>query len=371
MPKHNKRIAQIPIATAESHPWKRRWLGTTPYWLTQFVVWGFIASLQSVALIAEERYELISAIISIQVSFLLVTHLLRVYIIHLRKQSHSWPQLLFKLGLAITCAAIPFNFATALVSHLYFDQLLPDERYNYESILSSYLILTPWVGAYFGINYYRSYQQNLLAKLKLESLVKGSELEVLRAQVDPHFLFNSLNTLRALIPPELNQPREAVTRLSEVLRANLLSREKYAVSLEEELEHIDNYLSLEKLRFEERLKIERNISPDTLQAYVPTLLLQTLVENAIKYGIAEREEGGTISITARKMEKHLELRITNPGSLNTPGTSTGLGLKNAEARLELVFDTSASIELIQPQPDLVCASVHIPLTPPKRIIRNS
>jgi LytS/YehU family sensor histidine kinase len=184
--------------------------------------------------------------------------------------------------------------------------------------------------------------------------------------VNPHFIFNSLNSLRALIDEDPARARQSVTQLANLLRYSLQSGQLETVPFEDELRVVNDYLALEQVRHEERLRLWLDIAPDTLALPVPPMLLQTLVENAVKYGISTRPEGGEIAIIARCEGGALRLTVTNPGEVATAATtaraaSTGLGLHNAAERLRLLFGERATLQLWAETPSLVVAEAVLPL----------
>ncbi len=191
-------------------------------------------------------------------------------------------------------------------------------------------------------------------------------MRALKSQVNPHFLFNSLNTLRALIPAELERPREAVTRLADLLRASLASGQRALVPCEEELATVEDYLALEQLRLESRLHVRREVATEALSWPMPPFLLQGLVENAVKYGIAREEDGGEITIEIAVRQEALHALITNPGRIGPEADATGLGLKNARDRLRFLFGAGASLRLVQRSDRLVAAELIIPQVSEKR-----
>jgi LytS/YehU family sensor histidine kinase len=193
--------------------------------------------------------------------------------------------------------------------------------------------------------------------------VKEAELRALKSQVNPHFIFNSLNSLRALIDENPARARTAVTQLANLLRYSLKSGELETVPFEEELGVVNDYLSLEQVRHEERLRLRLDIGPDVHRLAIPPMLLQTLVENAVKYGISQRPEGGEITITAFNEGGTLRLLVSNPGqlALGIQASSTGLGLRNAAERLRLIFGERATLQLRSDQPALVIAEAVIPM----------
>jgi two-component system, LytTR family, sensor histidine kinase AlgZ len=180
---------------------------------------------------------------------------------------------------------------------------------------------------------------------ELQLLAQESELKALRAQLNPHFLFNSLNSLSALTAVDPARAREMCVLLSEFLRRSLGLGERRLVALREELELARAYLAIEQIRFGARLKLDWKVVPAAEQALLPTLLLQPLVENAIKHGIAALPEGGTLAVSAEVMEGHVILRVDNPLDPDAPATQgLGLGLRQVRQRLLGRFGNRARFE---------------------------
>jgi two-component sensor histidine kinase len=228
------------------------------------------------------------------------------------------------------------------------------------------LVMFGWLGIYFGYHVYNRIHQAQIEQQRLMAATKEAELRALKSQVNPHFIFNSLNSLRSLIDEDPRRARLAVTQLANLLRYSLQSGQMETVSFEQELQVVQDYLALEQVRFEDRLHLRLDIAEDTLSLQIPPMLLQTLAENAIKYGIAQQPAGGEIAISAQRDKGLFRIQVSNPGTLapsgGQPGSSTGLGIKNALDRLRLLFGERASLELIQGAPGQVLAQVSIPLT---------
>lgn len=359
--------------TPAIYDWRRRWLGTRAYWLCQLIGWGGLLAfwltplpLRNVSI----RHEVIFALLD-TTSGVALTHLLRIAFLYHLLRPRSWSALLFRIVpwlviAALAQAGLLFSFVSGIPSPEALDHI-----YSGESSLLIYVDLltltTPlfliWSGFYFGLRYYRQYQTAQLDRLRLDAAVKESELRALKAQLNPHFLFNSLNSLRALIPQNLTAPRETLTLLADLLRASLNSGHEETIPLGRELETVDHYITLEQLRFEHRLTIQRTVDPAALAWPVPPFLVQTLIENAVKFGISTREPGGQITLEAAVRAGHLHLRIFNPGTIDGASASTGLGLKNARARLALLFGPAARLTLTQAAPDLVVAELVLPPRP--------
>jgi LytS/YehU family sensor histidine kinase len=180
---------------------------------------------------------------------------------------------------------------------------------------------------------------------ELQLLAQESELKALRAQLNPHFLFNSLNSLSALTAVDPARAREMCVLLSDFLRRSLGLGERRLVALREELDLARAYLAIEQIRFGARLQVEWRIDPATESALLPTLLLQPLVENAIKHGIAALPEGGTLALDAELAEGHVIFRVTNPMDADVPTPlGLGLGLRQVRQRLLGRFGNRARFE---------------------------
>ncbi|MFP2931693.1 sensor histidine kinase [Pyxidicoccus sp. 3LG] len=225
------------------------------------------------------------------------------------------------------------------------------------------LVMLMWLVLYVAIH---AVERARRAELE-EAAAQEAELRFLKAQLQPHFLFNCLNSVRALISEDPARAQEVVTRLSSLLRYALSSRGPETVPLEKELQMVRDYLGLEGVRLEERLRIREDVEPAALAVPVPAMLVQTLVENAIKHGVGLTPEGGEVAVSARVRDGALVLEVANtatPPSVTTPRPeSNGVGLHNASERLRLLCGAGASLHLDRTQAALTTARVRIPLPP--------
>jgi len=182
--------------------------------------------------------------------------------------------------------------------------------------------------------------------LESNILARESELKALRAQINPHFLFNSLNSISALTSRDPAGARRMCLLLSEFMRSTLRLGALDAVPLREEIALVESFLSIEQIRFGGRLRVALDIPPDALPCLLPPLLLQPLVENAVRHGISELVDGGTISITAARRNGRLELSVANPCDPERPGRrGTGVGLRNVRARLAAAHPQESSLDV--------------------------
>jgi two-component sensor histidine kinase len=231
--------------------------------------------------------------------------------------------------------------------------------------LPGFIVYAGIIGAGHAFNYYRKYRERELRTLELERQLTEAQLATLQMQLQPHFFFNTLHSIASLVRDR--QHDEAVSmiaRLSELLRYTLDQADNQKVPLSQELEFIYRYLEIEQTRFPDRLKIDLQIQPESLAGLVPTLLLQPLVENAIKHGISHLTNPGTLGIRAQRIDHRLELAISNDGiGLNENGRQgerKGLGLSNARERLQQLYGEHHKFELIECGDGRVSASISLP-----------
>jgi len=296
---------------------------------------------------------------------LLITHFARWWLTKWGWKELSWRPLIPRiLGLALL-----LSVAWMVVGYGCYYGLLRNAwstKYSLVVVLglglfNGTVIMCAWLCLYFFYQLFGRYDRLQIEQLRLKGAVKEAELRALKSQINPHFIFNSLNSLRGLIDENPDRARQAVTQLANLLRYSLQSGQLETVPFEDELRTVNDYLALEQVRHEERLRVRLDVAPGVLNLSIPPMLLQTLVENAVKYGIAPRREGGEIAIIARCEHGELRLQVTNPGTLAAGGSSTGVGLRNAAERLQLLFGAQARLDLREGPPGCVTAGVVIPL----------
>jgi len=226
----------------------------------------------------------------------------------------------------------------------------------------SFIYLFIWNSIYFMYHYISKSQRQQLDTLRLEAMVKELELKTIKAHINPHFIFNSLNSIRALIDENPGRARNAVTELSNILRSSMQAEKLELVPFEKELNIVKDYLALENMRFEDRLKVEYEIDEDTLEQTVPPMMLQTLVENAIKHGISRRLDGGVIRVVSDFRDNFHELVVQNTGELNGQTIDQeGFGISSTVNRINLLYGEKARFIIRQIAPQLVEAKVLIPV----------
>jgi sensor histidine kinase YesM len=203
-----------------------------------------------------------------------------------------------------------------------------------------------WSLAYFAYHFLMNYTQAEMKTLRWEAAMKEAELNKIKSQLNPHFMFNSMNSIRALIDENPLKAKDAVTQLSNILRNTLMMEKNKLIPFKDEIKIVSDYLNLEKIRYEERLNFTINHNNDVVNFQVPPLLLQTLVENAIKHGISKLPKGGSIEIDSEMKEQFMEIKITNDGKYDESNISdSGFGLKNSIERLKYLFGNNSSIQI--------------------------
>jgi two-component system LytT family sensor kinase len=255
---------------------------------------------------------------------------------------------------------------TALIINLILKLIFPSAPISFENLLKDIInfstLFFVWNIIYFGYHYLVNYKRTEIDNLRLEAAGKESELNSLKAQLNPHFMFNSMNSIRALVDEDPVKAKQAVTQLSNILRNSLLMNKSKEITIADEISLVTDYLDLEKIRYEERLSFELNIDPKTEHLMVPPLIIQGQVENAIKHGISKLETGGKINISSKLYDSTLMITVSNTGQLNTESSITGLGFQNSLQRLQLMYGKQASINIREHSTQkIVETNIQIPL----------
>ena len=232
-----------------------------------------------------------------------------------------------------------------------------------ETAIGWVLQLLAWTLAYIAYRSIVRGRMEELRALRLESANREGQLANLRSQLNPHFMFNALNSIRALIEEDPARAKSAITQLSAILRNAMSTVKRRTVPLGEEIDMVRAYLTLEAMRFEERLQVRFNIAPELEREPVPPMMLQTLVENAVRHGIAKLPAGGEVVVEARSENGGMLITVTNSGSLTTGrARSEGIGLRNSRKRLRHIYGDAAFIQLHERQGRVVCELL-LPILP--------
>jgi sensor histidine kinase YesM len=341
------------------------------YWLLQLAGWGFVGL---VMLFFAHAYKveisqkkLLGRIAIVFISGITVTHVLRLIIKWRGWMQQSVERVIPKMVVAMIISSMVFSLIV-LKAIDYFGLGTESARQLsfwaklVGSTVDNGLFILPWVLIYYFYHFFQKSRRQQLDALKMESLIKELELQTIKAHINPHFIFNSLNSIRALVDENPQRARAAITELSNILRSSLQTEKQETVPLEKELSIVRDYLALENMRFEDRLRVEYDIDDDTLDQPVPPMMLQTLVENAIKHGISKQIRGGIIRVTSDFVDDFHELTVQNTGYLNGyQNGHEGFGISSTTNRLNILYGDRARFELKQLDPLLVEARVQLPV----------
>jgi two-component system, LytTR family, sensor kinase len=339
------------------------------YWWCQVAGWGIVVlALVFFASTFEQKItpKLLERQFVVMLSGILTTHLFRMVI----RKSNWLMQAVEKVLPKLLMGVIVTSVIMSLVQIGIYDLINLSDSSKHKlgfttrilgHVLENGLIIFPWTMIYYFYHYIEKSRKQELDTLKLESLVKELELKTIKSHINPHFIFNALNSIRALIDENPGRARTAITELSNILRSSMQTEKQETVTFEKELNIVKDYLALEHIRFEDRLKVEYEINEDTLDQPIPPMMLQTLVENAIKHGISKQVNGGMVKIISDFRGGYHELVIRNTGYLNGSLSNDGFGLISTRNRLQILFGEKANFDIKETNGNTVQATVLIPV----------
>ncbi|WP_431123174.1 sensor histidine kinase [Flagellimonas flava] len=340
------------------------------FWILQFLGWGFINMLSLFALKKVSVALVVYSIITGMFIGVLTTSLLRWYL--KRKvdfENFSRKDLLKILGGYVSGAGL-FGVMNYGFGYLYVKNgpQLTEAEINlfntYDNVwiqvVNSLFIIGAWTVTYLAIKLLLKLNKNRIERLELNTHLKQAQLNTLKGQINPHFMFNSLNNIRGLMLEDVEKSREMLTKLSEILRYSLTKNNIDAIAVEEELEVVDNYIDLSKIQLEDRLEFVKEVDEETLKLQIPPMIIQLLIENAVKHGISNLKQGGRIVLNLKQEDGLLIIEVKNTGRLQIGKDTTQLGLKNIRQRLKLLYADKASFNLSEITGEVV-AHIKIPL----------
>lgn len=338
------------------------------YWTAQIIGWLVYAMLTFLATYADDPKNITSSFwISVTlliISGFLVTHWMRWFLLSRNwlelKFGQLFPRLLLISVITATVLAVFSNFSTAYV----FSKIDPDGDKEVTflkvilDVFGAIVLMILWNAIYFTYHFFRKSINQELYNLQLQSSQNEIELKNLRTQLNPHFLFNSLNSIRALIDIEPSKAKKSVTTLSNLLRSSLVLGKNEFITMNEELEIVKSYLDLEKIRFEERLEIVWELDDSLSEYLIPPFIIQTQTENAIKHGISRIVAGGKIIIRTEMVDDTMvRISVINTGKL-AGKIDSGIGIENTKRRLDLQYKGSARFLLFE-EAGFVVSSIEI------------
>ncbi len=299
-----------------------------------------------------------------------LTHFYKLFALRNNWIKLNLKPLLPRIALAILILSILYMFL--ITSKLYLVRIamlqnMPDTFSDFLNSTSLQIFITGtrlmsiWVLAYHLYHYSKREIETIKENSKLSVIAKEAQLNNLISQLNPHFLFNSLNNIKFLVSENPELARRAIDLLADLLRNALTIKADRLIPMQEELALVADYLELEKMRFENRLQVDIVADSNLSTLLIPPLSIQTLVENAIKHGIEKRKTGGFIKIDIGQEEKLVKIKVQNQGRLNDTNKNTGIGLKNLNERLSLLYAGKANFSIIELKDETVLATISIPL----------
>jgi len=350
------------------------------YWIFQLTGWGLFTLIRFIGGVVVLEFSwtrLALELLLLNGVGLFFSHLLRDFV-----RRHHWSalpmrELIWRIVIAAFAVGAPLGIVTqftdlsAFQDPAFLKAYAPAISFQLSlaasiavEIVNWAVVFLVWLTIYFAAIGVREHRSAQFKQSELARALQLAELRLLKSQLNPHFLFNALNTVRSLIADNPGRAQNAVTRLAKTLRYTLTSPQDELVTLSQELDIVADYLELESMRFEDRLRIEIHVPDDAAGVQIPVMLLQTLVENAIKHGIAELPSGGLVRISAVVRNATLILEVENPRPpAPTRAAQEGVGLPNARDRLRLLFGARASLELDLSKPAAATARLRIPVNP--------
>ncbi len=324
---------------------------TLIYWLCQLSGWGLFVLGNFFFALTDDNYR--SYVYTLTIIILVIgistTHLYRAVIKSWNWSALSITQLLPRIFVASILLGTFFTLVSSSIT-----QFISSSPFRIEAIINLQIIQPTinfsilfliWNILYFGLHTFENWKLEEIKNLQLKAAKTEIELNSFRSQMNPHFMFNSMNSIRALIDEDPEKAKLAITLLSGILRNNLMLGKRQTVQLKEEMDLVEKYLAVEKIRFEERLDIKIDVDREVLNWEIPPFMLQTIVENGIKHGVSRRIEGGKIEISAREVDNKLFLKVQNSGVFVPKTEHDGIGLANTTKRLELLYGNAATFSI--------------------------
>ncbi len=322
------------------------------YWVSQvggWLLYAFVVGVFNVLTGNSLSVELFFSLLSIFLIGISVAHAFRLVIVKLNWMRFNIPRLIPRLLLGTLIIGIIVYFLQAFI----IERLIVQSAYEFNikeafpSVINWTLLYLMWSLLYFLFHFVTNYKKEEIKNLRWQAAKNEIELNKLKSQLNPHFIFNSMNSIRALINEDPVLAKKAITQLSNVLRTSLLMGKQKLIPFGDEMKLVNDYLGLEKTRFEERLTIQKKIDKSTEVFLLPPLMIQTLVENGIKHGTSKLPEGGVLEINAKLENESLKIVIYNSGVYDKNQESeTGFGLVNTVQRLKLLYGNSAKFEIL-------------------------
>ena len=319
---------------------------STIYWVVQLIGWGLFCAMIAITSYVQGEFKgnTVYKLFELYIFLVLVTHGMRYILVRLNwvnlKLTPLIPRVLLLTFATSLALLLLINLSNVIILG---EPFIPLLEFTINSLLYTVFFIM-WSAVYLTYHLLRKSRKQELKNLKLEASHHEIELKTLRDQLNPHFLFNSLNSIRALIEIDPSTAKSAITTLSNLLRNSLQMGKRSQVKISEEVNLVREYLRLEKIRFEERLTYNINLEVnDNIE--IPPFLIQTMAENGIKHGISKSTNGGIIDIRIYAADDKLKLEVTNTGGKFAPNNIEGIGIINTKRRLAIQYGENAGFSI--------------------------
>tara|TARA_R110002073_G_scaffold128999_3_gene275098 strand:- start:55066 stop:56154 length:1089 start_codon:yes stop_codon:yes gene_type:complete len=340
------------------------------YWKCQIIGWGIAATYWAYTVYTRDNYGVFYTFLNYVLDIFIgvsLTHMYRSYALKKKLSSLPIKKLIFRVIPIVPLLAVFYVLICNHKWYLFYINIVDETTEFYEVytfwdpiFITGLRLMSLWIVAYHLYHYYQKEVLTAKENAQLSLIAKQAQLDNLSAQLNPHFLFNSLNSIKSLVIENPNIARRAIDLLSDLLRSSLYEKDKDLIPIKNELSLVYDYIELEKMRFEERLLLKTNIDEALLNYKIPNLSIQLLIENAIKHGVDLKVGGGVVFLKINKKDGDIYITVENPGVINQH-KSVGLGLKNLKKRLEIQYKGKASFSLTAEENDCVVAEIIIPM----------
>ena len=335
------------------------------YWILQVLGWGtfslihlFFKYIKSLTILGSDVW----FVFMIFVLGIFFSHMIRFVYKHFKWHEQNLATILHKVAILGIFTGITKLF----VLYAFVSQCPKTVHHSFDYVgffqlaLRFSFVYFVWGILYFIVYFFSNFKKSEIENLKNKAQMNEANLNKLKSQLNPHFMFNAMNVIRALIDEDKSKAKDGITQLSNILRQTLNVNQQKVITVKEELAIVQDYLSLEKLRFEERLQWQVNIADKILNYEMPPMLLQTIVENAIKHGISNLVEGGSVEISSKETTNGFQICVTNDGQYRLNTDTKGLGLSNSRERLAVIFGEQANISIENLNDKKVITCIQLP-----------
>lgn len=341
------------------------------FWLVQLIGWGSFLLLNTLlqgGLGGKNPFAFVGSVVS-AVNGLILTSYFRFYVKKKHWNRKSPVQLIIPVFVATAIIAVIWAVVTLLI--IYIIAIYKGIRFPLTPVLflgnyiSGQLIMIIWSALYFAYQYFLKFNRAEIEKWQLEATAKEAQLGFLKAQINPHFLFNALNNIRALILEDPTKARNMLTHLSDFLRYPLYHSGAEMVTLETELDIVNNYLELVAIQYENQLSYTVQCATNIGDTPVPPMIIQLLVENAVKHGVANSTAQCELRVSITSTDGEIKIIVANTGHFmrsNSLEKKLGVGLKNIQERLNLLYDGQTKFDIVEDE-GWVIAQIKLPLDP--------